>query len=125
MGILETAREVATLVQKLDNIELVKEVLALQGQIHEVVEENRALKQTAADLEALLRFSKGLVHRYSVYFAEGDPMPLCPKCWEVERRAVHLVRGNPVPERLGRRAGYFWNCFHCKVHYELPPDIGA
>jgi regulator of replication initiation timing len=51
MGILDTAKDVITLVQKADNLELVKQVLALQTDIMKMMEENRGLKEGNRELE--------------------------------------------------------------------------
>jgi hypothetical protein len=49
--ILETAKNVAVLIQKTDNLELLKQALALQTQVHELVDENRLLKARLATRE--------------------------------------------------------------------------
>lgn len=111
MGIIDTVRDVAVLVQKADNIDLLKHVLALQTQVQEMLEENRALKARVGDLEELLTFAKSVSFNEPFYFAENDRTPFCARCWEVSKTAVHLVciAKEGDEER--------WDCPECKVMY--------
>jgi hypothetical protein len=94
MGIIDTAKDVATLVQKLDNIELNKKILELQGQITSQLEENRSLKDQVRDLSGRLEFQGSLEFRRNMYFRRlqdgTEDGPLCSSCWDVERKAVRL-----------------------------------
>jgi len=110
VGIIETIKDVAVLVQKADNIDLVKHVLALQTQAQELIEDNRSLKEKLKDLEGLLQFAKNLSFRTPFYFATGDAAPYCPRCWEANRKAVHVVK---IFEGEETR----WDCFECKQMY--------
>lgn len=110
MGIIETIKDVAVLVQKADNIDLVKHVLALQTQAQELIEENRGLKEKLKALEDLLQFAKTLSFRAPFYYATGDAVPYCPRCWEVKRKAVHVVK---IFEDEQTR----WDCFDCSQMY--------
>ncbi len=113
MGIIETIKDVAVLVQKADNIDLVKHVLALQTQAQELIEDNRSLKEKVKELEGLLQFAKNLSFRVPFYFATGDAVPYCPRCWEVKRKAIHVVRIYESQESQETR----WDCFECNQMY--------
>lgn len=63
MGILDTAKDVITLVQKADNLELVKQVLALQADIMKMMEENRTLKDEIRELKGQLHTKASLTFR--------------------------------------------------------------
>lgn len=108
MGIIDTVKDVAILVQKADNIDLVKHVLALQTQAQEMLDENRALKGRVVGLEKLLTFAKTLKFQAPFYFAENDDIPICSRCWEVNQKAVHVVGiyNNSDEDR--------WDCPECK-----------
>lgn len=111
MGIIDTVKEVAVLVQKADNIELVKHVLALQTQAQEMLDDNRALKARVEELERLLTFAKTVKFQAPFYFAESDNIPLCARCWEVNKKAVHVVsiyKGTDDDR---------WDCPECKYMY--------
>ncbi|MBI3697636.1 MAG: hypothetical protein HY238_22735 [Acidobacteria bacterium] len=49
MGFVDTVKDVVTLVQKTDNIELVKHVLSLQTQALDMQDENRKLRDRALE----------------------------------------------------------------------------
>jgi len=111
MSIIDTVKDVAILVQKADNIDLVKHVLALQTQVQDMMDENRILKSRVEELEQLLVFSKSLKFREPFYFAENDNTPLCPRCWEATKKALHVVsifKGDNEDR---------WDCPECKTMY--------
>lgn len=106
MGILDTVKDVAVLIQKADNIELVKQVLALQIQAQDLVEENRLLKSKLATREAL-------AFRKNAYWLAEDG-PFCSKCWDADAKLVRLhVRVDHVPR-----------CPNCGGH-AIDPDMPA
>ena len=63
MGIVDTLKDVVTLVQKTDNIELAKHVLSLQADALAVQEDNRKLRKRVEELEQALDFAKGAAVR--------------------------------------------------------------
>jgi len=112
MGIIETIKDVVTLVQKADNIDLVKHVLALQTQAQELIEENRNLKEKVRELEGLLQLAKSLSFQAPFYVADGDPVPFCPRCWEADRKPVHVVK-------IFGGARTRWDCVECRRTYMI------
>ena len=81
MGVIETVKDVAGLIQKYDNIELIRRVVELQEQVYDLVNENRSLKELLTTREQLT-FSKNS-------YWKGDEGPFCSRCWDV---ATTLVR---------------------------------
>ena len=116
MGIVDTLKDVVTLVQKTDNIELVKQVLALQSQALEMQEENRTLRDQVKALDAALSFAKTLRFEAPLYYAPDDKTPFCARCWEVDRRALHLKS-----DWNGRR----WACYQCEKVYVLDDTVSS
>lgn len=110
MTILDTIKDVVAVVQKADNIDLMKHVLALQTQIQEILEENHNLKDTNRKLEESLKFAESLTFTAPFYFAPEDEIPLCPRCWEVEKTAVHVVS-------IFKGKQDRWDCSQCKQMY--------
>jgi len=110
MGFIETLKDAVTLVQKTDNIDLVKQMLALQTQAQEMQAENHALRQRVGELEAILDFAKGLQFKAPFYYAPGDQTPFCQRCWEVDHRALHLE---------GAWQGKRWECAQCHHVYVI------
>ena len=110
MGIVDTMKDVVTLVQKTDNIELVKQVMSLQSEALEMQEENRSLREQVSELRRALDFAKSLRFEEPFYRAPDDSVPFCARCWEVDRRAIHLKQ-----DWNGRR----WECYQCGKVYLL------
>jgi hypothetical protein len=93
MGILETVKDVAVLVQKADNIELYQKILELQVQVMSVLEENYDLKARVRELADAAAFQGTLEFRDNMYYrrvGETTDGPYCSKCWDAERKAVRL-----------------------------------
>ena len=94
MGILDTAKDVITLVQKADNLELVKQVLALQADIMKMMEENRALRDEVRELKGQLHTKVNLIFRDNTYWLPKDDGtedgPFCSTCHDSEQKLVRL-----------------------------------
>jgi hypothetical protein len=101
VGIVDTAKDVLTLVQKADNIDLVKQVLALQGDILKMMEENRNFKDQVRSLSAevtalheKLRIKGKLIHKQNSYFLQNDDGtedgPFCSVCQDVDHILVRM-----------------------------------
>jgi hypothetical protein len=82
MGVIETVKDVAGLIQKYDNIELIRRVVELQEQVYDLVTENRTLKDRLTTRDQL-------VFRKNSYW-RGDDGPFCSQCWDGEGRLVRL-----------------------------------
>ena len=105
---ISTIKTVVELVKKYNDIELMKQIVALQSEVFDLQTENLALKKQATEREKMHRKEP---HGY--YYKEGDPVPHCPKCWENDGKAISLpplnsssVTGN------GRR------CRVCEFYYK-------
>ena len=110
MGVLDTIKDLAVLVQKADNLELLKHVLALQSQVQDMFNENRTLRDKVGALEATIELARSLSFRAPFYFVVGDETPFCPRCWEVDRKAVHVVL-------IFRNGSTRWDCKQCNQTY--------
>ena len=104
MGFYDTLKDVVTMVQKTDNIELVKQVLSLQTEALGMQEENRQLRSRVGELEKALQFARDLQFKAPFYYAPDDKIPYCAHCWEAKRLAIHL-HGDWNDRR--------WDCPHC------------
>lgn len=97
MGILDTAKDVITLVQKADNLELVKQVLALQNDIMKMMEENRTLKDENRTLREELQVKQTLVFRDNYYWLPnekgGEDGPFCSACQDGDHKLVRMMEG--------------------------------
>lgn len=91
MGMIETVKEVAELVQKSDNIDLVRKILTLQQEVMEQQEEARSLRGRVSELEELLSQHRKLTFRDNTYWDdESGAGPFCSGCWDSKKKLVHL-----------------------------------
>lgn len=107
MGVLDTIKDVATLVQKADNIELNQKILELQSQIMNLLNENHTLRGQVRDLSERVELQDSLTFKDNMYWRtldEGVDGPFCSKCWDTDRKLVRL-------QTLGNQAQY---CPACK-----------
>jgi len=114
MGAIDNVKEVAKLVKDLGNMELYRQILDLQGEIMELTQVNRELQTKLTELENTLTQVGKMEFRSPFYYAEGDNVPHCPRCWEVNRRPVHLTPPRPTV------AGPEYNCPECNFQIYHP-----
>ncbi len=91
MSIIANAKEIAELVKKLDDIELYRKTIELEREIIELTREKLALELRVEKLNKALQTTSQMSFREPFYYVEGDSVPFCPKCWEVEKISVHLI----------------------------------
>jgi hypothetical protein len=76
-----------------------------------------SLEQENADFQAA-HAEPTMQHRRGLYYASGDPIPFCPRCYEAQTPAgVHLF--GPVP-RWANTTGERWECHTCNTAYVAP-----
>jgi hypothetical protein len=51
------------------------------------------------------------------YYRDGNEVPFCPKCWENDKKEIHLP--SPVPWNGGSRR----DCRVCSETWEQPMDL--
>ena len=111
MSIVSNAKEIADLVKKLGDIELYRKIVELEGEIIEITRDNHALTTRVQELTATLANSQDLIFREPFYYVEEDLVPFCPKCWESDKKTIHLVNGG----RNGRETKF--DCMQCNKTY--------
>ncbi len=114
MGAIDNVKEVAKLVKDLGNMELYRQILDLQGEIMELTQANRELQTKLTELENTLTQVDQMEFRSPFYYVEGDDVPHCPRCWEVNKRAVHF----PPPQKC--MGGPLYNCPECNFNIYHP-----
>ncbi len=113
MGIVENAKELAGLIKKIDDIDLYRRIVELEGEIIDLTHTNRKLESEKQNLEEMLNQKKKMTFKKPFYYAESDPHPFCQKCWEVSHSMVHLdgptssASSNPRYECHSCKAVYF------------------
>lgn len=110
MGWYEAIKDVVSLVQKSNDLELLKKVMELQTAGTGLSEENVQLKREVHRLEEALSITGDLQYDKSSYWLrKGDEKgegPYCSRCWEVDHRLIRML-----PHRAGRGS----ECPQCKT----------
>ena len=107
MSLIETAidkaKDLAKLAQKLDNIEIIQQVLDVQSELLKVHEELQALRKENEELKNIEKIDAQLVLRDNAYWQDSAPEtrrgPFCMRCWDAERKKVTLVVRNDGLQR--------------------------
>jgi Zn finger protein HypA/HybF involved in hydrogenase expression len=99
MGIIDNAKEIASLVKKLGDIDLYRKIVDLEGEIIELTKEKRQLDEKLADITR----SKVIIDelRFNApFYTNADNTELyCARCIEVDRRAIHVVKQGELEMR--------------------------
>lgn len=96
--IYEAIKDVATIAQKADNIDLYKKLLDissdaldLQNKVFELTEENKELRNKLNEKDTVIRHADGLY----ITFANADPeIRYCSTCWGKDNKLIQLNEGN-------------------------------
>ena len=115
MSIISNAKEIAELVKKLGDIDLYKKIVELEGEIIELTREKHSVEEQNEELKRSLKISKEMTFQAPAYFAEEDRVPYCPKCWEIEKRAVHMITADKDPNNRQR----YFECPSCRTGFSL------
>jgi hypothetical protein len=118
-GTISLFKQVNDAAKESDNIDLKRGLSDLYSQIVEIKAQVLDLAQENTDLRRQLTLRNEMSWDASkgVYFAENDPSPFCPACWDGNGK---LVRLNP---NYARGGSLVWK-YDCKVchNYFLVPD---
>jgi hypothetical protein len=113
MGILDNAKEIASAVHEIQNLDLYRRVLDLNAGIMDLVDENRKLHAEIEDLQKKLQLREKMTFKEPFYFQDGDNTPFCPACWECKASAIHLHVANDSA------AATLWHCAVCKSNFTV------
>lgn len=111
MGVIESLKEIADLVKKFNDDELNRKIVDLEGEIVERTLQIGSLEEENEELKRTLSLIKKMRFKKPFYFQGDDPVPFCPRCWEKEKKPVHLI--GPVKVATGLRYG----CPNCKEFF--------
>ena len=84
-------------------------IATLEKEYSELEELNHELQKRIMELEALIPNEKPPVMKFEspFYYAENDKVPYCPRCWEVDKKAVHFPPPHMCP------SGPCYTCQQC------------
>lgn len=102
MSLYEGIKDVASIVQKADNIELYQKVINLQKEALDLIEENMLLKDRIRRLEEKRLIKDNLVFKDNCYYlkTENDTFdgPFCSTCWDKDNKLIRMrntIQHNP------------------------------
>ena len=93
MGIIENEKEIAKTIQQIDNIDLYRQILDLQGEINDLVTENIRLEEGVRGLEKAAKIREELHAAEQAYWRatpDGPDGPFCTNCWDVRELLVRM-----------------------------------
>lgn len=91
MSIINNAKEIADLIKKMGDIELYRKIVELEGEIIDLTREKNDLTEKNQSLLKSLQISEEMIFKAPFYYRAEDPIPHCPKCWEADSSAIHLI----------------------------------
>ena len=107
---IDTIKNISEIVKKYGDLPLMEQIVELKLEVFELQRENLALKKQF-DEQAKMQMNGP----WGYYFQDGDDVPFCPKCWESDRKAIHL------PGLVDYFGGRGRICRVCKHQYvEIP-----
>lgn len=109
-GIFKTLKEGANAIREAKNLELYERMLAVYGDVMELVEQNRELVEKVHALEDQLKNKEQLEYDGERYWMNKDGKkegPFCGVCWDVDNKLVRM-RSYQHPNR-----GLCYTCDYC------------
>jgi hypothetical protein len=108
MSVIDNAKEIVALIKKLDDIELYRRIVELEGEIIELTRAKRETELQVEHLQETLKTQEQMRFMKPFYYMGRDPVPFCPQCWEANKITVHLQ--GPIRVTAGPR----YDCHNCK-----------
>ena len=97
LGLYDSVKEVAGIIQKADNIELYSKILDVQKEAIDLIEENRKLKNKICELEETMNLKKSVRYIEDAYYIEKEDGtfdgPFCRVCWDTTGKLVRMSKG--------------------------------
>jgi len=113
MGAIDHAKDLASLIKKLGNIELDRKIVDLQGEIIDLEQKNRELKEEIRELKENLKYHGSLLWKDNAYWKEGkidaEHGPYCSGCRD----------SNSKLSRLTSLGCENFKCPVCKADYDI------
>lgn len=109
MGVIDTLKDVISIAQKADNLDLYRKLLDLSAQALDMQSEIANLKEENARLKRKQDLSSSIQrHKESFITLEGEEPMLryCSHCWDADEKLVQLL--------CDEYSGEF-TCPHCKM----------
>jgi len=95
MSLIENLKGAIEVIQKSDNIDLIKNMMAIQNDAWELQEENRQLKEEIKSLNEKFNISGELKFENNTYWRVTDTDkdgPFCSGCWDDSKKLIRLFK---------------------------------
>jgi len=122
MDPISTLKDISALVKKYNDLELMKQIVDLHGEVFELQQDNLRLQRELADLQRSTEAENAMVSRppLNYYYRADDPVPFCPTCWEHSKKQIHLSPAEPWSGGVRR------DCPVCRqTYWEKPTDTSS
>lgn len=93
MGLYEGIKDVASIAQKADNIQLYKQLLDLGAQALDMQDEIRKLKEENAELKKEKNLESKIIRHNQPYITLSDDennLKYCATCWDNNRKIIQM-----------------------------------
>ena len=107
MSFYDAFKDVLSVAQKSDNIDIYRKVLDLSAQAQELQNENNQLRAENEELKRIKNLEERIIRHEDTYITLSDDESntmYCSRCWDAERKLVQV--------RCSEN-GYF-HCVNCK-----------
>lgn len=116
---IQGIREIADLVRKYNDYPLYEKIVHLQEQLIDLSTERGQLRDENEVLKEQLEQRSRTTFRNPYYYAEGDDVPLCPRCYETSGSSLRVHLTHPAVEMQN---GYGRVCRGCKWFFLEGPE---
>ena len=94
MSVVNTVKDVISVVQKADNIDLYKKLLDVYKECMDLDDENRMLKERIKELEEEKMTNDKLELKGHCYYIKKEDEqkdgPFCTTCWDKDRKLIRM-----------------------------------
>lgn len=93
MRLLQIARDLLKALKGTGTVEMQEKVIEIQSGILEMQEQVMELQRENQILREQLATAASLTYRDNSYWRDNhpDPGPFCPRCWDLEKKLIHLA----------------------------------
>jgi hypothetical protein len=96
-----TIKNISEIIKKYNDLELMKQIVALQTEVFDLQTENLDLKKQIARINEREKMIRREPHGY--YYKDGEEVPHCAKCWENDGKLITLPATADHGSFVGRR----------------------
>ncbi len=98
MGLYDNIKDVASLIQKADNLELYSKILNVQKEAMDLLEENRNLRNKIYELQEKNKLKDSVEYIEDAYYVKKEDGtydgPFCRVCWDKDENLIRMSIGS-------------------------------